>query len=78
MARGSATRRKVPPISPSSDYYDDTDSAYAPSDEGRSGVSLRHTRQLDRLRNRLVVQAAILRHKTARKAEKQTSCTMFV
>ncbi|KAK3737948.1 hypothetical protein RRG08_028572 [Elysia crispata] len=39
IARGSATRWKVPPISPSSDYYDDNDSAYAPSDEGRSGMN---------------------------------------
>ncbi|GFR83234.1 protein FAM179B-like [Elysia marginata] len=39
IARGSATRRKVPPISPSSDFYDDNDSAYAPSDEGRSGMN---------------------------------------
>ncbi|XP_035828901.1 TOG array regulator of axonemal microtubules protein 1 [Aplysia californica] len=39
MARGSATRRKVPPISPSSDFYDDNDSAYAASDDGRSGIT---------------------------------------
>lgn len=38
MARGSATRQKVPPISPSSDFYDDNDSAYAPSEGSRSGV----------------------------------------
>ncbi|KAI8785321.1 TOG array regulator of axonemal microtubules protein 1 [Biomphalaria glabrata] len=38
IARGSATRRKVPPISTSSEF-DDSDSAYAASDESRSGIN---------------------------------------
>ncbi|CAG5117604.1 unnamed protein product, partial [Candidula unifasciata] len=39
LARGSVTRRKVPPIPLSAESFDSSDSAYTPSEEGKSSMN---------------------------------------